>query len=77
NYHQRGDNLNNINRTAIGVNSSTMAWGVGTFAMDTAEVNGIPPREQRANAQRSLMRSPGGAEAFPVNDPSRGGTPVS
>ena len=77
NYHQRGDNLNNINRTAIGVNSSTMAWGVGTFAMDTAEVNGIPPREQRANAQRSLMRSPGGVEAFPVNDPSRGGTPVS
>ncbi|MDR6270121.1 M28 family peptidase [Arthrobacter russicus] len=77
NYHQRGDNLNNINRTAIGVNSSTMAWGVGTFAMDTAEVNGIPPREQRANAQRSLMRSPGGAEAFPVNDPSRGRTPVS
>lgn len=79
NYHKRGDNLNNINRKAIGINSATMAWGIGTFAADTSSVNGIPPREQRAQLQRNLMRAPAGAsaEAFPVNDPGRSAFPTS
>lgn len=77
NYHRVGDNLNNINRTAIGANSSAMAWAIGTFAQSSSLVNGIPPREQRADLQRKVLRSPASVdaadEAFPVNDPKRGG----
>lgn len=48
NYHGAGDTLFNINRKALGINSAAIAWAVGTFALDSSAVNGIPPREQRA-----------------------------
>ena len=62
-YHAKCDNLGNINRKALNVNSDAMAWVIGKYALSTKSVNGVKPNaakskaaiaKQRANTARSL-----------------------
>ncbi|SDC50120.1 PA domain-containing protein [Geodermatophilus telluris] len=41
NYHQAGDTIANVNRTALDQNSDAIAYSVLTLAYDTARVNGV------------------------------------
>ncbi|SFP23019.1 PA domain-containing protein [Geodermatophilus dictyosporus] len=41
NYHQAGDTITNVNRTALDQNSDAIAYSVLTLAYDTARVNGV------------------------------------
>lgn len=58
NYHRAGDDVNNISLSALGINSATMAWAIGTFAEDASPVNGIPSREQRAESRAKTTQEP-------------------
>lgn len=58
-YHQKCDNLGNIDRVALDRNSDAIAWVTASYAVSTEDVNGIPPRVQRAEtrmAQTRMMR---------------------
>lgn len=48
NYHQPGDNLFNVHRAALERNSKALAYVNAKYALSTEDVNGVPPREQRA-----------------------------
>lgn len=47
NYHTRLDNIDNIDRDALGVMASSAAFAVGTYAQSIDGVNGVPARDQR------------------------------
>ena len=47
NYHKAGDNLDNIDRTALGINSAGVAYAVGVYAQDQGGRNGVPVRDDR------------------------------
>lgn len=47
NYHTRLDNIDNIDRDALAVMASAVAYGVGTYAQSIEGVNGVPARDQR------------------------------
>ncbi|WP_460356193.1 M20/M25/M40 family metallo-hydrolase [Mycobacterium sp. ZZG] len=47
NYHTRGDTIDNIDREALAVMASSVAFAVGTYAQSIEGVNGVPTREQR------------------------------
>ncbi|WP_436493173.1 M28 family metallopeptidase [Actinokineospora sp. HUAS TT18] len=58
-YHQKCDNLGNLDRTALDRNSDAAAWVIASYAISTEDINGIPPRAQRAEvraAQTRMMR---------------------
>ncbi|HVK21437.1 MAG TPA: M28 family metallopeptidase [Actinokineospora sp.] len=58
-YHQKCDNLGNLDRTALDRNSDALAWVTASYAISTEDINGIPPRAQRAEmraAQTRMMR---------------------
>ncbi|GLZ40671.1 M28 family metallopeptidase [Actinokineospora sp. NBRC 105648] len=58
-YHAKCDNLGNLDRVALDRNSDAIAWVVGTYAISTEEINGVPPRDLRAKARvaaKSKMR---------------------
>ncbi|WP_425310473.1 M28 family peptidase [Ammonicoccus fulvus] len=40
NYHTAGDDLSNVNTTALGINVKAIAYATGTLAYDTSMVNG-------------------------------------
>lgn len=40
NYHKEGDDLSNVNATALGINVKAIAYATGTLAYDTSMVNG-------------------------------------
>ncbi|MGQ0839672.1 M28 family metallopeptidase [Actinokineospora sp.] len=42
-YHQKCDNLGNLDRTALDRNSDAMAWVTASYAISTEDINGIPP----------------------------------
>jgi Zn-dependent M28 family amino/carboxypeptidase len=42
-YHQACDNLGNVDRQALDRNSDAVAWVVGSYAISTEAVNGVPP----------------------------------
>lgn len=46
-YHTPRDTIDNVNRDALEIMASTVAFAVGTYAQTTDGVNGVPPREQR------------------------------
>jgi hypothetical protein len=53
NYHGARDTIDNINREALAVTGSGVAFGVGTYAQSIAGVNGVPPHDKR---NRTPMR---------------------
>jgi Zn-dependent M28 family amino/carboxypeptidase len=42
NYHQKGDTLDHINRTAMGINGGGVAYAVALYAQDLSGHNGVP-----------------------------------
>ena len=47
NYHTGRDTIDNINRDALAVMASTVAFAVGSYAQTIDGVNGVPARDQR------------------------------
>jgi Zn-dependent M28 family amino/carboxypeptidase len=47
NYHQKTDTLDNINRTALGINGEGVAYSVATYSQDIGGHNGVPTRDDR------------------------------
>lgn len=47
NYHTARDTIDNVNRDALGIMASTVAFAVGTYAQAIDGVNGVPVRDQR------------------------------
>ncbi|HEX6359424.1 M28 family metallopeptidase [Actinophytocola sp.] len=66
-YHQACDNLGNIDRVALDANSDAIAFVLGSYAISTEDINGVPARASRAKtraaAARSAAASLAGAEA--------------
>ena len=50
-YHQKCDNLGNIDRVALDRNGDAIAWVTASYGISTEDVNGVPPRPQRAEAR--------------------------
>jgi hypothetical protein len=48
------DNLGNVDRTVLDRNADTMAFTVGSYAVSTEGVNGVPPRAQRVQLRAAL-----------------------
>lgn len=66
-YHSACDNLGNVDRVALDRNLDAIAWTVGTYAYSTEAVNGVPPRQARADA-RAASRVALTAEATAVGE---------
>lgn len=47
NYHQKGDTLDHIDRTALGINGGGVAYALGFYAQDLSGHNGVPAMEDR------------------------------
>ncbi|MGB2919921.1 MAG: M28 family peptidase [Mycobacterium sp.] len=47
NYHTPRDTIDNIDRVALGITASTVAFAVGSYAQTIDGVNGVPPRDRR------------------------------
>ncbi|OBK22567.1 amidohydrolase [Mycobacterium asiaticum] len=47
NYHQKGDNLEHIDRTSMGIQGGGVAYAVGLYAQDLSGRNGVPIMEDR------------------------------
>lgn len=47
NYHTRRDNIDNVDRDALGIMASSAAFAIGTYAQSIDGVNGVPARDQR------------------------------
>lgn len=62
-HQQACDNLGNVDRTALDRNADALAFVLGTYAMSTEDVNGVPARSARA---RTRAASPS------VSAPTRG-----
>ncbi len=47
NYHQKGDTLDHIDRTALGINGAGVAYAMGLYAQDLSGHNGVPVMADR------------------------------
>lgn len=47
NYHQKGDNLEHIDRTSLGIQGGGVAYAVALYAQDLGGRNGVPVMEDR------------------------------
>lgn len=47
NYHQKGDNLEHIDRTSLGIQGGGVAYAVALYAQDLGGRNGVPIMEDR------------------------------
>lgn len=47
NYHQKGDTLDHIDRTALGINGGGVAYALGLYAQNISGHNGVPAMEDR------------------------------
>jgi Zn-dependent M28 family amino/carboxypeptidase len=56
-YHVLCDNLGNIDRVALDRNSDAIAFVLGSYAISTEDVNGVPPRSARAKSRAAAARS--------------------
>ncbi|SDI36742.1 Zn-dependent amino-or carboxypeptidase, M28 family [Actinokineospora alba] len=52
NHQTSKDNLGNVNPAFLDRNADAIAYAIGNYATSTEDVNGVPPRAQRAAAQR-------------------------
>lgn len=50
-YHQKCDNLGNLDRVALDRNGDAVAWVTASYGISTEDVNGVPPRPQRAEVR--------------------------
>jgi Zn-dependent M28 family amino/carboxypeptidase len=55
-YHQACDNLGNLDRVALDRNADAIAWVIASYGISTEDVNGVPPRTQRATARAATAR---------------------
>ena len=64
-YHRSCDNLGNLDRVALDRNLDAAAWATGVYAYSTEEINGVPPRDKRAQlrAQSQRMSLPAAPDA--------------
>jgi Zn-dependent M28 family amino/carboxypeptidase len=51
NYHSPHDTIDNINREALAVMGSGVAFAVGSYAQSIEGVNGVPPHDKRNRTQ--------------------------
>ncbi len=56
-YHQKCDNLGNVDRVALNRNSDAVAFVLGSYAISTEDVNGVPPRSARAKTRAAAGRA--------------------
>jgi Zn-dependent M28 family amino/carboxypeptidase len=56
-YHQACDNLGNIDRTALDNNSDAIAFVLGSYAISTEDINGVPARSTRAKTRAAQARA--------------------
>jgi Zn-dependent M28 family amino/carboxypeptidase len=56
-YHQACDNLGNIDRVALDRNSDAIAFVLGSYAISTEDINGVPPRAARAKSRAAQARA--------------------
>jgi hypothetical protein len=47
NYHQKGDNLEHIDRTSLGIQGAGVAYAVALYAQDLSGRNGVPTMGDR------------------------------
>jgi Zn-dependent M28 family amino/carboxypeptidase len=52
------DNLGNVDRSVLDRNSDAVAFALGTYATSTEDINGVPPRAQRAAARHAAALAP-------------------
>jgi Zn-dependent M28 family amino/carboxypeptidase len=55
-YHRACDNLGNLDRVALDRNLDAAAWATGIYAYSTEEINGVPPRDKRAQLRAQSQR---------------------
>lgn len=55
-YHQACDNLGNVDRVALDRNLDAAAWATGIYAYSTEDINGVPPRDKRAQLRAQSQR---------------------
>jgi Zn-dependent M28 family amino/carboxypeptidase len=56
-YHQACDNLGNLDRTVLDSNADGIAFVLGTYAISTEDINGIPPGAAAAKVAASKKAS--------------------
>ncbi len=56
-YHQACDNLGNVDRAALDRNADAVAFVLGTYAISTEDINGVPPRKARAKTRAAQART--------------------
>jgi Zn-dependent M28 family amino/carboxypeptidase len=56
-YHQACDNLGNVDRVALDRNSDAIAFVLGSYAISTEDINGVPPRAARAKTRAAAARA--------------------
>jgi Zn-dependent M28 family amino/carboxypeptidase len=56
-YHQACDNLGNIDRVALDRNTDAEAFVLGSYAISTEDINGVPPRAARAKSRAAAARA--------------------
>jgi Zn-dependent M28 family amino/carboxypeptidase len=56
-FHMICDNLGNVDRVALDRNSDAIAFVLGSYAISTEDINGVPPRAQRAKARAAATKS--------------------
>jgi Zn-dependent M28 family amino/carboxypeptidase len=56
-YHSACDNLGNIDRVALDRNSDAIAFVLGSYAISTEDINGVPPRAARAKSRAAAARA--------------------
>lgn len=55
-YHQACDTLGNVDRVALDRNSDAIAFVLGSYAISTEDINGVPPRAARAKTRATQAR---------------------
>ncbi len=55
NYHQKGDNIDNIDRDELALNGRGVPYSIGLYAQDLSGRNGVPVRDDRT---RHILTQP-------------------
>jgi Zn-dependent M28 family amino/carboxypeptidase len=71
-YHQACDNLGNIDRVALDRNSDAIAFVLGSYAISTEDINGVPPRASRAKTRAAAARTAAASVATAAPDEHHG-----
>ncbi|RZQ62017.1 M28 family metallopeptidase [Amycolatopsis suaedae] len=56
-YHQACDNLGNVDRVSLNRNGDALAFVIGSYAISTEDVNGVPPAKAANKKQRADQRA--------------------